>query len=299
MNSVLKYVLLALVVAVLAFIVFMIWPEKNLQFMESVGEERGKVGDEVGARVVEVGIGMGPARTVRDVPVPRSKGTDFQCKVNKMQDDVNKFIGDIVYGNRFRCQMGPQPFTRGEISDYQDQVFGFGDNVNRSSSHDMVDPVDKMNEYLLNPEDGVALRGKTIGEIYDKMTSNDVTQDRRCQGSECIQYIPKRDGGYALLPKGSMPGPAGGDQLVSTFDSNVQWTEPIRVDDLYDVSKDLDIDKTFQNGMYEEPDGARSNCNWSLPNCEAKNNDVNNGGDFFGKVYGDDIHLKGSMYSYL
>ena len=68
---------------------------------------------------------------------------------------------------------------------------------------------------------------------------------------------------------------------------------------MYDVSKDLDIDKTFQNGMYEEPDGVRSNCNWSLPNCEAKNNDVNNGGDFFGKVYGDDIHLKGSMYSYL
>lgn len=76
-------------------------------------------------------------------------------------------------------------FTKQEILDYQDSMFEFNENINRSSSS--VDMVDKINQlYTQGNNEMAGLQGKKISEIYDGLTQGILDRKKQCINPNCL-----------------------------------------------------------------------------------------------------------------
>ncbi len=91
----------------------------------------------------------------------------YQFKDEEYETPEDKFIFEYVYHNRlFKDDKGKDP-TRIDLANYRDKLFDFRNSTNIDTN--MITPVDNINEMTLtNPE----LQGKSIGDIYDSLTSN-------------------------------------------------------------------------------------------------------------------------------
>jgi hypothetical protein len=98
---------------------------------------------------------------------PMPQYYDFKDEDYETPED--KFIFEYVYQNRlFKDNKGQDP-TRIELGNYRDKLFDFRNSTNIDTN--MITPVDNINEMMLTNPD---LQGKSIGDIYDSLTSNKV-----------------------------------------------------------------------------------------------------------------------------
>jgi hypothetical protein len=338
-ESLLDYVLLALIIAVIIYLLLqIITPRCNSEYMggtllsaekphaetksvvlQSVETHNAKIQDAPNSNFFKHVVKPSP-RVSFDVPsdalsdVPsiapaaKSKGTSFDCKVDRMQSDIDRYIGDVVYGDRFRCNEKIEPFSKSEINSYQNEVFGFADNINRSSSQATVDPVDKMNRYILSSaEQGAS--GKKISDIYDKMTQNDFIQDDFSPnnfGKPSIQkddyeqnffeqYVPSNDAGYFQVQKLDRRVDEGYSQSERTQGEHPQ-SEHMQEVTQENTQNQLNTDDIFSNGMYVKQNDMGNyftQCNWNVDNCKSSDNGVETGGAFYDNIYASDVNNTG------
>lgn len=121
-----------------------------------------------------------------------------KCPIQETDYENDRYIKEFVLGGKFNCGTKaeePKSFSRQEIKDYQDEVFGFNNNVNKSSSEG-VDVVDKLNEIYTsrnNELDGNT--GKKISEVFDRLTQNAIDRKKQCANPDCI-IPPELDNQY-------------------------------------------------------------------------------------------------------
>jgi hypothetical protein len=93
----------------------------------------------------------------------------YDFKDSDYETPEDKFIFEYVYKNRlFKDDKGQDP-TKIELGNYRDKLFDFRNSTNIDTN--MITPVDNINEMMLTNPD---LQGKSIGDIYDSLTSNKV-----------------------------------------------------------------------------------------------------------------------------
>jgi len=91
----------------------------------------------------------------------------YDFKDSDYETPEDKFIFEYVYKNRlFKDDTGRDP-TRIELGNYRDKLFDFRNSTNIDTN--MITAVDNINEMILTNPD---LQGKSIGDIYDSLTSN-------------------------------------------------------------------------------------------------------------------------------
>ena len=96
---------------------------------------------------------------------PMPQYYDFKDEDYETPED--KFIFEYVYHNRlFKDNKGQDP-SRIELGIYRDKLFDFRNSTNIDTN--MITSVDNINEMILTNPD---LQGKSIGDIYDSLTSN-------------------------------------------------------------------------------------------------------------------------------
>lgn len=134
--------------------------------------------------------------TTQNEPVRSAKAEEAvdrivhsKCPVQEMEYENDRYIREFVLGGKFNCGANseePHNFSRQEINDYQNEVFGFNDNVNKSSSAG-VDVVDKLNEmYTAGNNELVGNTGKKISEVFDRLTQNEVDKRKKCVNPDCL-----------------------------------------------------------------------------------------------------------------
>ena len=91
----------------------------------------------------------------------------YDFKDSDYETPEDKFIFEYVYHNRlFKDNKGKDP-ARIELANYRDKLFDFRNSTNIDTN--MITSVDNINEMTLTNPD---LQGKSIGDIYDSLTSN-------------------------------------------------------------------------------------------------------------------------------
>ena len=91
----------------------------------------------------------------------------YQFDDNEYETPEDKFIFHYVHNNQFFKDNKGQDPTRIELGNYRDKLFDFRNSTNIDTN--MITPVDNINEMILTNPD---LQGKSIGDIYDSLTSN-------------------------------------------------------------------------------------------------------------------------------
>jgi len=264
-QSLLDYIILGLIIAVIIYLLIqMISNSRSEHMSKSLSENPTSYVEEEPSEP-----------KIRINPSP----TGLTCKVDKMQSDVDKYIGDIVYGDRFRCIDKSDPFSRSDVDAYQNGVFGFADDINRSSSQANVDPVDMMNQYLVSPTGENA--NKSIADVYDMMTANNQVDGVSPNNFENMnkmsdtnnffeQNVPSENDGFFNLRQVS----------AENFAESLEQSSGDRY---------LNIDHTFNNGLLlnkTDMGNYYSECNWDTNNCTNPSNDVSVGGIFYDNVSG-------------
>jgi len=156
MNNILDYLIIALVFAVVIALL--------LQLLGGCGEQ-----ENMGNTQETL-----PSCNVDD----NQNAVDLFSFMNRNNDPaISKamptYIKEIAMGGRFQKSQETQPYTPDDIQAYQNDFFGFQSTVNRMSSTDMIDTVDKINQISTNSGNELdKFRGKNVADVYDSLTQN-------------------------------------------------------------------------------------------------------------------------------
>ena len=88
-------------------------------------------------------------------------------KAEEISKNMPIYIKEIANCGRFQNEEENNPYSKQEIQAYQNDFFGFQSTINHASGTEMVDTVDKLNEFNMNQ-----CKGQNIAEVYDKLTQN-------------------------------------------------------------------------------------------------------------------------------
>ena len=99
------------------------------------------------------------------------------CPVDTMDQSMDqqaqRYIKEVVMGGRFQNLEDYEEYKSDDIQTYQNDFFGFQNKVNKNSSAEMVDPVDKMNELKVsNGSELNNLKDKPISEVFNGLMQN-------------------------------------------------------------------------------------------------------------------------------
>ena len=92
---------------------------------------------------------------------------DYIYKESDFKTEQDKFIDEYVFQSRLNKPTLKIDTTKQNLANYRERFFDFRNKTNIDTN--MITEVDNINEMkLLNPD----LMGKSIGDIYDSLTSN-------------------------------------------------------------------------------------------------------------------------------
>jgi hypothetical protein len=118
-------------------------------------------------------------KTIEVKPVVSKVDINNLCPINKMNDETDRYIKEIVLGGKFLCDKQPEQIVK-DIDEYQNEFLSFGDVVNRSSD-EKVDTVDKINELYTSQNNEMSnLKGKRIADVFNDLTQNKCGETDKC-----------------------------------------------------------------------------------------------------------------------
>jgi hypothetical protein len=92
---------------------------------------------------------------------------DYRYKESDFETEQDKFIDEYVFQSKLYKPAPKTDITQQNLANYRERFFDFRNKTNIDTN--MITEVDNINEMkLLNPD----LEGKSIGDIYDSLTSN-------------------------------------------------------------------------------------------------------------------------------
>lgn len=186
MSDILDYIILVLIFAIIINVLIQAFSGKKCSSDEHMEEQTKS--EEKHTSSEEHSANNEPVHSAKaDEAVDRIVSS--KCPIQEMDFENDRYIKDFVLGGKFNCgatSEEPHNFTRQEISEYQNKVFGFNDNVNKSSSAG-VDVVDKLNEiYTDGNNELVGNTGKKISEVFDRLTQTEVDKRKKCVNPDCL-----------------------------------------------------------------------------------------------------------------
>lgn len=105
-------------------------------------------------------------------------------------DYENTFSKEFIQQEAPRCPTSAPDMTREQLKDYRDKFFGFRSELFQGSNVEGTDPVDKINEQLLDGEG--ELVGRNISDVFDSLTGNKSrTQQMKEQNVDNITMNPQ------------------------------------------------------------------------------------------------------------
>jgi hypothetical protein len=187
-----------------------------------------------------------------------------KCRVDKMSETVYKYIKDKNSDKRVTFE------DENELSGYQDDFFKFNETVNNNSS-DVLDAVDKMNEFQLSDSGNDNAKGKRISDIYNGFVNNKSFYDYSPSTYKNVNVEGKNlSESNVNVPKKS----------ISELTGVVKLVEPI-VDNYYGTKSYMESSDTGSNYV---------NYDWRF-----ENDGVSNGGKFYGEIGGYDDEFEGNL----
>lgn len=174
-SEILDYILLALIFAIIINIFMKIFNKKctSKEHMEEQQLPKIKTDKSMFDRMKS------------DNAVAKIAESKRRCPVDDMEDEMNRYMKDVILRNRMTCTDNAQ-FSNDEVLDYQNKFFGFNDKVNHSSSNE-VDMVDKLNEiYTSDNNEMTHYEGKKISDIFNNLTQNNLNKQKSCPGGNCL-----------------------------------------------------------------------------------------------------------------
>ena len=185
-----------------------------------------------------------------------------KCRIDEMSESVYKYIGNTNPIKRVKFE--------DDLDGYQDDFFKFNETVNNSSG-DVIDAVDKMNEFQLSDIGNENAKGKRISDIYNGFTNNKSFFDYSPTTYKDISIEGKS------LSESNVNVPK---QSISDLSGVVKLVEPI-VDNYYGTKSYMESSDTGSNYV---------NYDWRF-----ENDNVNNGGKFYDEIGGFDDDFEGNL----
>lgn len=117
------------------------------------------------------------------------------CDVN------NTFIKENLMDNSINCPTQEKHYSNEQLKDYRNNFFGFRSHVWQESAG--VDPVDKINERILNGDGDISKSrcGEKISDVYNSLTKDSV-HEKHCVMSQNLDNI-------SMIPQYKMQGSLG------------------------------------------------------------------------------------------
>jgi hypothetical protein len=187
MSDILDYIILVLIFAIIINVLMQAFGKKcSDEHMEEKPKSEENVQTETKQEVSEEQNGSNLSAKAEEAV---DRIVSSKCPIQEMDHENDRYIKDFALGGKFNCGAAseePRAFSRQEINDYQNEVFGFNDNINKSSSAG-VDAVDKLNEmYTGGNNELVGNSGKKISEVFDRLTQNEVDKRKKCANPDCL-----------------------------------------------------------------------------------------------------------------
>lgn len=108
------------------------------------------------------------------------------CNLNEMEDENDALRRDTVIGKKNQQQVERGTFDDEYIKQYQNNFFNTEDNFNYSSKN-IISSTDKINEIVATNNNEMSnLNGKTIANIFDGLTKNELRNVANCKNEGCV-----------------------------------------------------------------------------------------------------------------
>lgn len=125
----------------------------------------------------------------RPAPVMENNENNVNCPVyefqknlktenDKMKDAFNEYINKYVLYDPKCWEPKKKNLSEEEVKNYRDTYFTFRDMNNKNSSNEL-NSVDRINEFLTNPELQCNMKGKTISDFVSELTQNDYLKNMK------------------------------------------------------------------------------------------------------------------------
>lgn len=110
------------------------------------------------------------------------------CPVNNTQKETDKYINELVTGSKFKCETNGKKYTNDQIEAFNNSQFNLAETLNRSTSNDMVTPVDKINSMRTSPNSSFInpFEGNKISDYFDELLSNEKITQQKCKYENCL-----------------------------------------------------------------------------------------------------------------
>lgn len=146
-----------------------------------------------------------------------------KCPLDGTPFADDRYIKEFVLAGMYNCRPNEEhptdEYNKQQLKNYQNTVFSFPDQLNKSSS-DRVDMVDKINEmYVTGNNELVGCSsgkpGQTIASIFDGLTQSTLDQRKNCLNPNCL--IPPQ---IDLQSKSAV---YTGTTPIGTIDTGYDW----------------------------------------------------------------------------
>jgi len=111
------------------------------------------------------------------------------CSNNANDQDVEQYVRGVIGGGQYSCGE-PQSVSASEEQAYVDNFWGFQEKVNKDTSagDDMVDRINEL--YVTDNNELTNSKGAKISDLFNKLTGNTKSAERLETGPVCARSMP-------------------------------------------------------------------------------------------------------------